>query len=447
MPHEVVMPQMGESIAEGTITTWLKKVGDRVERDEPLFEISTDKVDAEIPSPASGILTEIKVQPGQTVAINTVVALLTETGESAPTATAAKDRDKAGAKREESLPPTGSAPANGRTVESGAAVQPAETPEEARHIRSSPLVRKIAAESGVDISQIAGTGLGGRITKQDILAHVESAKRVPSETPAKVSVVPSPATAPQAAATSATIPETYQPRIYPGDRVEDMSVMRTRIAEHMVLSRHLSAHVQTVWEVDFEKIGQLRAKHKAAWQEKHGVNLTFTAFILKVAVDALKAVPVVNASMDQAARKVIFHQHVSLGIAVALDWGLIVPVIHGADELNTLGLARRAADLAERARTKKLKPEEVQGGTFTVTNPGQFGQLFGLPVINQPQVAILGVGAIEKRPVVIDDMIAVRNRCYLSLSFDHRLVDGAVAEKFMAQVKKGLEGFDEADLQ
>jgi 2-oxoglutarate dehydrogenase E2 component (dihydrolipoamide succinyltransferase) len=292
-------------------------------------------------------------------------------------------------------------------------------------------VRKIAAAHQLDVSQIPGTGLGGRVTKKDILTVLEGG----------AAATPTPA-APTVAAVleAAELPPAYRPRALEGDRIEDLSTMRVKIAEHMVLSRKTSAHVNTIWEIDFQKIADLRARHKQLWAEQHGVPLTYTAFIMKAAIDALKAFPVVNASTD--GRKVIYHRDVHLGIAVALDWGLIVPVIHHAQELNLLGLARRAADLAERARSKKLRPEEVQNGTFTITNPGLYGPVFNMPVINQPQVAILGVGGIEKRPVVIDDMIAIRTRAYLSLSFDHRLVDGAIADLFMARIKKTLQEFD-----
>lgn len=433
--HDVIMPQMGESIAEGTITTWLKKVGDRVERDEPLFEISTDKVDAEIPSPAGGTLTEIKVQPGQTVAINTVVAVIAEAGA----------QPAASTKKAEPAPAVAaSAPA-----EKVSAHAPTPTPssvEERRQTKSSPLVRKIAAEHGVTVADVPGTGISGRVTKTDIVGYIEQGGTKPKGAPTATAPRTSGASPGVVSTALGEVPEAFRPRIYEGDRVEDLSVMRTKIAEHMVWSRRISAHVQTVWDVDFSRVAKLRDKHKAAWEENHGVKLTYNAFILKVVVDALKAFPILNGSMDLEGRKLIYHHHVNLGFAVALDWGLIVPVIHAADELNTLGLARRAIDLATRARTKKLKPDEVQAGTFTITNPGQYGQLFGLPVINQPQVAILGVGAIEKRPVVIDDMLAIRTRGYLSISFDHRLIDGAVAEQFMSRVRKGIEEFDEADL-
>jgi 2-oxoglutarate dehydrogenase E2 component (dihydrolipoamide succinyltransferase) len=303
------------------------------------------------------------------------------------------------------------------------------------------VVRKIAAEHDIDISSLSGTGAGGRVTKKDILALVERREPAPAERLASSAPV-----APTSTGVSVPgdIPEAYRPRILEGDRVEEMSTMRTKIAEHMVLSRRTSAHVTTVWEVDFTAVADLRKKYKMFWLENHGVPLTYTAFIMKACVDALKAFPMLNASLD--GRRIIYHRAIHLGLAVALDWGLIVPVVHNADELNLLGLARRASDLAERARGKKLSPNEVRDGTFTITNPGLYGPMFNMPVINQPQVAILGVGGVEKRPVVIDDMIAIRTRAYLSLSFDHRLVDGAVADQFMAHIKREIEQFDETGL-
>ena len=430
MAHDVIMPQMGESIAEGTITTWLKSVGDQVERDEPLFEISTDKVDAEIPSPESGVLLEIRAQAGETVAINTVVAVIGAAGEEpgAPTPSAEPAADSSPAAPVQAASSADSSPAGGDT----------NSAEERRRTKSSPVVRKIAAEHGIDITSLTGSGMGGRVTKKDIVAFIDS-----EDSAAAPSAVAASASAPMAAMPG-EVPAAYRGRVMEGDRVEEMSNMRRKIAEHMVVSKHVSPHVATVWEVDFSNVANLRKKYKAAWKERHGVNLTFTSFILKVTVDALKVFPSLNASLD--GNRIIYHRDVNLGIAVALDWGLLVPVISGAGELNLLGLTRRANDLAERARTKKLKPEEVQDGTFTITNPGVFGPMFGLPVINQPQVAILGVGAVEKRPVVIDDMIAIRTRAYMSMSFDHRLVDGADADAFMKKIKLGIEEFDEKEL-
>lgn len=480
------MPQMGESIAEGTITTWLKKVGDSVKRDEPLFEISTDKVDAEIPSPAEGVLTEIKAQAGQTVAVNSVVAVIGEAGEKpaakaeAPKKEEAPKKDeKAAAKaapakqaepeeadadeeeeQEEEAPKAKPAAAKTPAKANGVA---AADEEERRRTKSSPLVRKIAAENDVDITQISGSGIGGRVTKDDIMGHLSGGSgaapapqaqqaRAPqaSSAPARSSagqsqLLPSQGTSSGGGGniydTKAAIPDGYRPRVFDGDKVEQLTTMRARIAEHMVVSRRVSAHVNTVWDMDFTRVAQLRAKYKGAWEERHGVNLTYTSFIMKAAVDAVKAFPVINASLDGT--NVIYHRAINLSLAVSLDWGLITPVIHGADELNLLGLARRGNDLATRARGRKLMPDEIAGGTFTITNPGQIGPAMNLPIINQPQVAILGVGMIEKRPVVINDGIAIRTRGYLSLTFDHRLIDGAVADNFMARVKKNIEEFDE----
>jgi 2-oxoglutarate dehydrogenase E2 component (dihydrolipoamide succinyltransferase) len=447
---DVIMPQMGESIAEGTVTKWLKNVGDRVGRDEPLFEISTDKVDAEIPSPAAGILKEIRVAPGTTVPINTVVAVVAAEGEAAAAAPApvappppAPSTPPPPAPAPPPPPAAAPAPAAPPAVEfliegERAAPPPLPPPaperpraeataEELRLTRSSPVVRKIAAEHQVDIRGIPGTGIGGRVTKQDILGHIESRPAAP---PAVVAP-PAPASAPAAAPGGARV------------EVVPMSPIRRKTAEHMVLSKRTSAHVSTVFEVDMTRVDQLRQKHKASFEER-GVRLTYTPFILKAVVDALKAFPVLNASID--GDNVVFHKDVNLGVAVALDWGLIVPVVHHADEKNVLGLARAVNDLSDRARAKKLRVEEVQGGTFTVTNPGVFGSLFGTPIINQPQAAILDIGAIEKRPVVRDDAIAIRTMCYVALTFDHRLVDGADADRFMARVKQTLQEFDEAAL-
>ena len=439
MAQDVVMPQMGESIAEGTITTWLKNVGDTVERDEALFEMSTDKVDAEIPSPVEGTLLEIKVEAGATVEVGTVVAVIGAAGE-----TVASSSEPA---------PAAAAPEPEAVAATPAAAAVADAPqsaEERRRVKSSPVVRKIASQHNVDIAQITGTGSSGRVTKSDILAFIDARDKGGAAPAAAAPAAAAPAAAAPAAAGPAPmvgqfeVPAAYRGKVMEGDRVEDMSNMRSKIAEHMVVSKHVSPHVATVWEVDFSRVATLRKKHKAAWQERHGVNLTFTSFILKATVDALKAHPVLNASLD--GKKMIYHRDINLGIAVALDWGLIVPVIKNAGELNLLGLTRRAGDLAERARNKKLNFDEVQNGTFTVTNPGVFGPMFGLPVINQPQVGILGVGAVEKRPVVIDDMIAIRTRAYMSMSFDHRLVDGADADHFMKRIKTGIEEFDENEL-
>jgi pyruvate dehydrogenase E2 component (dihydrolipoamide acetyltransferase) len=453
---DVIMPQMGESIAEGTVTKWLKNVGDRVERDEPLFEISTDKVDAEIPSPAAGILKEIRVAPGTTVPINTVVAIVAAEGEGSAAAVPAPVAPPPPAPAPPPPPVAAPAPPAAPAVEfqiegERAAALPPPAPEkphaeataeELRLTRSSPVVRRIAAEHQVDIRGIPGTGIGGRVTKQDILGHIDTRRAAPEP------LVPAPVAPPAAAPAAVVAPAAPAsvPAAAPGGaRVEvvPMSPIRRKTAEHMVLSRRTSAHVCTVFEIDMTRIDQLRQKHKASFEER-GVRLTYTPFILKAVVDALKAFPVLNASID--GDNVVYHKDVNLGVAVALDWGLIVPVVHHADEKNVLGLARAVNDLADRARAKKLKVEEVQGGTFTVTNPGVFGSLFGTPIINQPQVAIFAIGTIERRPVVRDDAIAIRTMCYVALTFDHRLVDGADADRFMAQVKTTLQEFDEAAL-
>jgi pyruvate dehydrogenase E2 component (dihydrolipoamide acetyltransferase) len=434
MATNVVMPQMGESIAEGTIVRWIKKVGDEVDRDEPLFEISTDKVDAEIPSPAAGRLAEIKVKEGETVPVNSVVAVIGAAGEAVA---AAESADKA-TSPEPALPAAAvgqpevqAAPAAAEAVVTEPEPEPGEGDDEADSPRqkSSPLVRRIAREHNVDIRSIQGTGINGRVTKHDILSFIESAKPgAPAPKPA--AAAPAPAAPPPG------------PAYRPGESVQvvPMSVMRKKIAEHMVLSAHTSPHVYSVYEVNFGRISALRDKKKAEFQTA-GAKLTYTAFIAKVIVDALRQFPIVNASID--GHNIVYKKDINLGVAVALDNGLLVPVIRNADERNLLGLSRAINDLAARARTKKLNPEEVQGGTFTITNPGIFGALYGLPLINQPQVAILGVGAIEKRAVVIDDGIAIRPVCHLTLGYDHRLIDGADAGRFLAFIKERLEGFEE----
>ena len=428
------MPQMGESIAEGTIVRWIKKVGDEVDRDEPLFEISTDKVDAEIPSPAAGRLAEIRVKEGETVPVNSVVAVIGGAGEAvaetptpAPAPGAAPVAESTASTGQASAAPTSPAPTSASAASED---EDSEGPDDAHRQKSSPLVRRIAREHNVDITKIQGTGINGRVTKQDILSFIESG--------ASAAATPSPSTPAPAAATPAPGP-VYRP----GESVQvvPMSVMRKKIAEHMVLSAHTSPHVYSVYEVNFGRISALREKKKAEF-EAAGAKLTVTAFIAKVIVDALRQFPVVNASVD--GQNIVYKKDINLGIAVALENGLIVPVIRNADERNLLGLSRAINDVAARARSKKLNPEEVQGGTFTITNPGIFGALYGLPLINQPQVAILGVGVIEKRAVVIDDAIAIRPMCHLTLGYDHRLIDGADAGRFLSFVKERLEGFDEA---
>ena len=416
MPTDVVMPQMGESIFEGTITKWLKKPGDKVQRDEPLFEISTDKVDAEIPAPASGVLQEIKVSEGNTVQVNTVVAVIGD-GASASAPAPAK-----------AATPPADVPAPPAAVKKEAAAPPPAPPaheeEEDSDVRSSPLVRKLAREHNVDLARIRGMGAGGRVTKQDILDYVEHR----ASTPAPPAARPAPA-----------------PAAIPGDLVP-MSQMRKIIAQRMIESRRTSAHVHCMFEVDMTRIVNLRNKLKNTFEQRYGARLTFMPFFVRAAIIALQQYPAVNASLE--GDNVRYHRHVNAGIAVALDWGLIVPVLKNADELNFLGLQRGITDLGERARSKKLTPADVEGSTFTITNPGQFGAVFGLPIINQPNVAIMGVGGITKQPLVITDKdgadsIAIRSVVHLTLGYDHRIVDGALADQFMAVVKKTLENWSE----
>ena len=433
MAVDVIMPQMGESIFEGTITKWLKKPGDRVERDEPLFEISTDKVDAEIPAPSAGVLKEIKVKEGQTVPIQTVVAVIDAAG--APAAAAAP------AKAE---PEKKAAPVPAPAKVEAPAPRPAPTPAPAvappppagEKIRSSPLVRRLAREHGVDLAQVPGTGMGGRITKHDILGAIGAGG---------AAARPAPPAAAGAVAHIALENAVPREKIYFGRyEVQPMSVMRQKIAEHMVVSKRVSPHVYSMDEVDMTRVVELREKTKAEFERKHETKLTFMPFFVRSCVEALRAFPTVNASVDGTS--VVLHKDINIGIAVALDWGLIVPVIKGAGEKNFLGIARAINDLAERARSKKLKPEEVQEGTFSITNPGVFGGLMGLPVISQPNVAILGLGAIQKRPVVINDAIAIRSMVYVTMSYDHRVVDGAVSHQFLAKVKHYLEDWKESIL-
>jgi len=474
MATDVVMPQMGESIAEGTITKWLKNVGDHVDRDEPLFEISTDKVDAEIPSPAAGTLTEIKYKEGETVEVNTVVAVLDGNGAkpSVETAPAKVQGTPVAAKAESPTqppPPTIERPKPTiTTVEQGAPkaapgkteVKPlvrreelahrteapapprddngAPSAQELRRSKSSPLVRKIAEEHGIDLKQLEGTGMSGRVTKNDILSFIESG------TPAQRAPAPAPVTATSQLALQGAPGTQQATALKPGagDRVEQMSVMRKKIAEHMVLSRRTSAHVTTVYEIDMSRVAKLRDENRESFQERTGTKLTYMPFIFKAVTDAIRKFPAFNAQVS--GDQIIYKRDINLGMAVALDWGLIVPVIKRADDLSISGLARAANDLADRARTKQLKPDEVAGGTFTITNPGVFGGLFGTPIINQPQVAILGVGKIEKRAKVLttgdgEDYIAIRHLGYFALSFDHRIIDGAEAEKFLAYIKDHLE--------
>ncbi len=470
MAVDVIMPQMGESIFEGTITKWLKKPGDRIERDEPLFEISTDKVDAEIPAPSAGVLKEIKVSEGQTVPIQTVVAVIDAIGASAgaPAAAPAPATTPApAAQRPETpkaaapAPPAPAAAPAAPVAPIAAAPQPPPPTSAApagrgngKEVRSSPLVRRLAKEHQVDLAGIAGSGAGGRISKKDILAALESGSARPA--------APAPAAAPALAVPSAvavgaaSVPagpggalvhpalENAVPRerIYFGSySAQPMTAMRQRIAEHMVASKRVSPHVYSIDEADMTRIVKIRERSKAAFEAKYGTKLTYMPFFVRACVEGLRAFPTVNASADGTT--MVLHREINVGIAVALDWGLIVPVLKNSEEKNFLGLARGINDLAERARAKKLKPEEVQEGTFSITNPGIYGGLMGLPVINQPNVAILGIGAIQKRPMVIDDAIAVRSMVYLTLSYDHRVVDGAIAHQFVGKVKSYLEAWGE----
>ena len=429
------MPQMGESIVEGTIVRWLKKVGDRVDRDEPLFEITTDKVEAEIPSPAAGVLTEITAHEGQTVSVNSVVGIIHQEGEGPTTG--------------ETLtpPPVQAGDAKASHVEAhapGPATAHA-APRGDRRQRSSPLVRRIAREHGVDVTDLEGSGIGGRVTKNDILGHLSRDSGFgirDSNAETRVSELGAGGSKNVALdsglAARSRAPSNVESRI-PNPESHALSPMRKKIAENMVLSRDTAVHVHTVFHVDFSRVAEVRREKKAEY-ERMGVGLTYMAFIAKAVSDTLRHHPLVNAALD--GENVVYNKDVNLGIAVALESGLIVPVIHQASEKNLLGLSKAIADVAERARGKQLKPEEVRGGTFTVTNPGHFGAQFGMPIINQPQSAILGVGTIEKRPVVVGDGIAIRTMGYLTLGFDHRLIDGAVADSFMADVKKYLETFD-----
>ena len=521
MATEVVMPQMGESIAEGTITKWFKQVGDHVDRDEPLFEISTDKVDAEIPSPAAGTLTEIRFKEGDTVEVNTTVAVLdgasagSEAKEAAPTtASAVATPEPAKEQIEEAKQPekpaaaepaptpaqTAASAATGTEVDQadGADGSKAATPkaaapetvadlqrteattpaadasqtaqpdqtaepgptsqaspagdngatasaEELRRTKSSPLVRKIAQEHGVDIASLEGTGLSGRVTKNDILSFIESGSPAASGQRTAAPAAPSGITSPLSPAVgqaSAAAPAPSPVKPAEGDRIEQMTIMRKKISEHMVQSRRTSAHVTTVYEIDMSRIAKLREQNKQSFEERTGTKLTYMPFIFQAVNNALRKFPIFNAQVS--GDQIIYKRDINLGMAVALDAGLIVPVIKRADDLSIAGLARAANDLADRARTKQLKPDEVGGGTFTITNPGVFGGLFGTPIINQPQLAILGVGKIEKRTKVLtttdgDDYIAIRWMAYFALSFDHRVIDGADAERFLAYVKEQLE--------
>ena len=452
---DVIMPQMGESIAEGTLSKWLKKVGEPVKRDEPIFEISTDKVDAEIPAPSAGVLAEILVQEGQTVAIQTVVARIetdASVGASAPAPAAPAPAAAAPVPAAPAPAPAPSpaaprpaaAPAPAAVASPPAPPAPSsngdETADERLRRKSTPLVRKMVAEHGIDLSTIPGTGSSGRVTKSDVLQYLD---RPAAAAPASQSTPPSPPSPPTPPAPIAAGP-VVEP--WDGDRVEPWSKIRKLTADHMIMSRRVSAHVNSMIEVDYTRVAQVRAKKKAEYTER-GVNLTFLAFIAKAVADNLRKHPVMNAAVT--GESTIFRRDINLGIAVALDWGLIVPVVKRADELSLMGIARAINDLADRARNKRLSPDEVQKGTFTITNPGVFGTFVGLPIINQPQSAILAVGAIEKRPSVITsadgtDTLGIRTKGMLAMAFDHRIVDGADADRFLSDVRKTLQEFPES---
>jgi 2-oxoglutarate dehydrogenase E2 component (dihydrolipoamide succinyltransferase) len=439
---DVVMPQMGESIVEGTLTKWTKKVGEKIERDEPLFEISTDKVDTEIPSPAAGVVAEILAQEGQTVAINTVVARIDETGgavASAPQPAAAAPAPPPPPPPSHPSAPVAEVAAQAAIEESIEPLHPVAEAHREPEGPLSPLVRRMAREHNVDLSLVKGTGAGGRITKQDVEGYLagKSAAPAPAAKAAPAPVAPQPpAPAPQREAL-APVPPSQAAKF----RIEPLSTMRSKIAEHMVASKRISAHVTTVHRADMTKVAKLRARYKDEVKNSYGFSLTFLPFVVRAAAAALRAFPIVNASLD--GNNIIYHQDVNIGIAVALENGLIVPVIRNADEKSVLGLQRSIADLANRARSRQLKPDEVAGGTFSITNFGSFGSVFATPIINQPQVAILGVGAVEKVPVVVDDAIAIRSQAYLALTFDHRIIDGALADQFTAKAKSILENWSE----
>ncbi|MDB4887302.1 MAG: putative dihydrolipoamide acetyltransferase [Gemmatimonadetes bacterium] len=455
---DVIMPQMGESIAEGTLSKWLKKVGDEVKRDEPIFEISTDKVDAEIPAPSAGILVEILVTEGQTVPVQQLVARI-ETDKSAAANAPAPSAPAPAAAAGSASPTPGSAAGAPPSAQAGTGSAAGSHPVAARGVestpsgngledrlrtKSSPLVRKIAAEHGIEIAAMQGSGIQGRVTKRDIEQFIESGG------PARQQAAPAQhATAPSMHAPSGAVQHGPAPEPWAGDKVEAMSKIRSLTSDHMVASRRTNAHVTSFFEVDLTRVARLRQKNRAAFEAQTGQKLTFLPFIIKTVVDTLKQFPVLNAAVSGSS--IIYRKQYNIGIAVALDWGLIVPVIKGADDLSLSGLTKNLNDLADRARSKRLKPEEVQGATFTITNPGVFGSLMGTPIIPLGTSAILGLGAIEKRPKVVtgpdgEDTIAIRTCAYFSLSFDHRIVDGSDADKFLATVKKGLESFADSAL-
>ncbi len=462
---DVVMPQMGESIVEGTLTKWLKKPGEHVERDEPLFEISTDKVDTEIPAPTSGVLKEVLVEEGKTVAISTVVGRIDEAGgngASAQVPAAARQAPAPQPAPTAQPPATPAAPVQRAPQPSAPPppLHPAPAPEpqpvayaeaESPNGPLSPLVRRMAREYGIDLRQVKGTGGGGRITKQDLESYMSAqGARTMAQVSAPVATIPAPPPPTPAAPPSQAVTPIYTSQQAPAPvprpeapraRVEPMSTMRAKIAEHMILSKRVSAHVTTVHKTDMTRVAKMRARYKDEFERRYGFSLTYLPFVVSAAVEAIHQFPIVNASIE--GNNIIYHNDINVGIAVALENGLIVPVIRGADEKNIVGLQRSIVDLSTRARSRQLKPDEVQGGTFSITNFGSFGSVFATPVINQPQVAILGLGAVEKVPVVVDDAIAIRSVAYLALTFDHRLIDGALADQYTAKVKSILENWSE----
>jgi len=444
MSVNVLMPQMGESITEGTIVRWFKAEGETVKKDEPLLEISTDKVDAEVPAPASGVLAAINHGPGTTVAVETVIGVIAAEGEQVAAPAPAKPAAAPApppvappaptpAPRPAAPPPAAPPPAAPAPVPTVSAAE-----AEAARTRTSPVVRRIAAEHGVDVAAVPGTGSQGRVTKTDLLDYLERQKSAPAPRPA---AAPAPAGVQVAPAPPAPGPAPSRP--FDGEELrEPLSIMRQRIAEHMVASKRTSPHVYTLFEVDVSRVVALRARHRDAFEQRHGIKLTVTPFFLKAVVEGLKAFPVVNASLD--GNDIVFHRHINLGVAVAVPAGLIVPVVTRAEELSILGLQRSITDLANRARSKKLLPDEVHGATFSVTNPGQFGGVAGFPIINQPNTAIMSIGNVQRRPWVVTDedgreALAIRDVVYLTLSFDHRLIDGAIADQFMSRVKAVLQ--------
>ena len=451
---DVVMPQMGESIVEGTLTKWLKKPGEHVERDEPLFEISTDKVDTEIPAPASGVLKEVLVEEGKTVSISTVVGRIDEAGgngASAP-APAARQAPAPAPPAPKAAQPPAAPPPPPPTAPRAPEPQPVAYAEaESANGPLSPLVRKMAREYGIDLRQVRGTGAGGRISKQDLESYMSAqGARTMAQVSAPIATMPAPAPPAPAPPPSQAVTPIYTSQQAPASvprpeapraRVEPMSTMRAKIAEHMILSKRVSAHVTTVHKTDMTRVAKMRARYKEEFERRYGFGLTYLPFVVSAAVEAIHQFPVVNASIE--GNNIIYHNDINVGIAVALENGLIVPVIRGADEKNIVGLQRSIVDLSTRARSRQLKPDEVQGGTFSITNFGSFGSVFATPIINQPQVAILGVGAVEKVPVVVDDAIAIRSVAYLALTFDHRLIDGALADQYTAKVKSILENWSE----